>query len=321
MLYTVKKIFYVVLIIYFGFEIYDYLLHPNIDKSANQLQKFYTHDYFNVHYNPRQVFDNRNISLVRQVFLVYDFDTLNPISRIGTHLHSNDVVSGFENFESFISYVIHHFDSKTTHVLVRISSPGGAAYKFEKLYSAIKRLKKYGFETTAFIDDICASGGYMIACAFDKIVATETSQIGSIGVTTSHINYKELLDILGIKEKTFGTGKYKGQNNFNGGNDIEKQYTLIEESLDYTLQMFLKIVSTRPNINLTHVKSAKMWYGQDAYKLNLIDEIGHIDDYLYELSQYETNRIYYVVTYKQKEEKQDIFSLFKFFSKSYLNVS
>jgi signal peptide peptidase SppA len=314
MIHTIKKIFFVMLIIYFGFQIY-YILSSSVQKeSSNQSQKFYIHDYFNVHYDQQIRLDNRNLSLVQHEYLVYDFDTLNPINRIGTHLHSNNVVSSFENFESFISYVIHNFNPETTNVLVRISSPGGAAYKFEKLYSAIKRLKRYGFGTTAFIDDICASGGYMIACAFDKIIATETSQLGSIGVTTSHINYKELLDMLGIKEKTFGTGKYKGQNNFNGGDDLKKQYALIEESLEYTLQMYLHIVSTRPNVNLTQVRSAKVWYGRDAYKLNLIDKIGHIDDYLYELSLDEKNRIYYIVTYKKKEETQDIYSLLKFLS-------
>lgn len=317
MIHTIKQIFYVVLIIYFCSGIYNFLFGSIQNESSKQPQKFYSHDYLDVHYDKSHVLYYRNLSLVKNEYLVYDFDTLNSISRIGTHLHSNDIVSSFENFESFISYVIHNFNPTVTHVLVRISSPGGAAYKFEKLYSAIKRLKRYGFKTTAFIDDICASGGYMIACAFDKIVATETSQLGSIGVTTSHINYKELFDMLGIKEKTFGTGKYKGQNNFNGGDDLKKQYALIEESLEYTLQMFLNIVSTRPNINLTHVKSAKIWYGQDAYNLNLIDEIGHIDDYLYELSLYEKNRIYYVVSYKEKELQQDIYSLLKFFSQNF----
>jgi Peptidase family S49 len=171
-------------------------------------------EYYNYYYNS---------SFTDKVYLVYDFDTLNPISRTGIHLHNEKLVSGFENFASFISYVIHNFNPNSTNVIVRISSPGGAAYQFAKLYTSIKRLNKMGFNTTAFIDDICASGGYMIACAFDNIYATETAQIGSVGVTMKHTNYHGLLEMLGIKEKIFGTGKYKGMNNFNGDSNLEHQ--------------------------------------------------------------------------------------------------
>lgn len=276
------------------------------------IKKFNYLNYNNVHYEDN-VKRKSNNSLIKNTYLVYDFDTLNRANRINTHLHTNAIISNFENFESFVSHVINNFDSMHTHVLVRISSPGGEAYKFEKLYSSAKRLKQYGFKTIAFIDDICASGCYMVACAFDKIVATETSKIGSIGVTTSHINYKGLLDLIGIKEKTFGTGKYKGQNNFNGDDNLTNQYALVEESLNQTLKMFLKIVSTRKNVDLEYVSSAQVWYGSDAYKLNLIDKIGHIDDYLYKLSQNNKNGIYYVVSYKNKET-MDISSLFRILS-------
>jgi ClpP class serine protease len=76
---------------------------------------------------------------------------------------------------------------------------------------------------------------------------------------------------------------------------------VFNEDLNYTLQMFLKIVTTRPNINTTEIISAKMWYGDDAYQLNLIDGIQNIDDYLYELSMDFRNNIWYVVSVEKKK--------------------
>jgi signal peptide peptidase SppA len=315
MLHFIKNIFFVVCFICLLSCVYDYFSvnqKPKHDKYNENNKyityKFHLHDYFDIHYDKSLIHDTKNYSQTKMFYLVYNFDTLN------TDTINTNIISNFENFESFVSYVIHHFSPKTAQVLVRISSPGGAEYKFLKLYSAVKRLKKYNFKTIAFIDDICASGGYMVACAFDKIIATETSQIGSIGVTTTHYNYKGLLDMFGIVEKTFGTGKYKGLNNFNGDNNLDKQYDITEELLNYSLQMFLHIVSTRPNVNLTLVKNAKVWYGRDAYKLNLIDRIGHMDDYLYDLSLEKTSRILYVVSYKKKEDDlYSLYSLFKLF--------
>jgi signal peptide peptidase SppA len=304
-----KYLFYII-ILFLG---YSYFFQDNNQESNKHIgYHFNKINYIDVHHQPK-LRKYYNETQINKIYLVYDFDTLNSKNRIGTYLNSNNVVSNFENFMSFISYVIHHYDSENTKIIVRISSPGGAAYQFAKLYTSIKRLKKHGFGTIAFIDDICASGCYMIACAFDKIYATKTSQIGSIGVTVTHTNYNGLLEKIGVKEKTFGTGKYKGMNNFNGDNNLDHQYDVFEEDLNYTLQMFLNIVGSRKKVNLTHVKTAKMWYGEDSLKIGLIDEIINLDDFLYELSLDFGNGIYYVVSLEKRQQQLNMLDILKMF--------
>lgn len=305
--FTVFSIF----ILLIGIEGYFYFNQNKTEKSNHLGQHFHLINYIDVHH-PQKLIKFYHENQTKKIYLVYDFDTLNSVNRINTYLNTKSIKSDFENFISFISYVIHNYNHHNTVIIVRISSPGGDAYKFAKLYTSIKRLNNRGFKTIAFIDDICASGGYMIACAFDEVYASYTSQIGSIGVTTTHTNYNGLLEKFGIKEKTFGTGKYKGMNNFNGDSNLEHQYDIFEENLDYTLQMFLKIVGTRKNVNLTHITSAKMWYGEDALELGLIDDIVNMDDYLYDLSIDFRNGVYYVVSFEREEKKSiDLFSLLR----------
>jgi ATP-dependent protease ClpP protease subunit len=103
-------------------------------------------------------------------YLCYKFDTLSGKK------------NQFELLEKFVDIVIRTCDPVNTKILLKISSPGGYVHEYQKGYEILRRLHNYKFDVTALIDDICASGGYMLACACDQIICTETATIGSIGV-------------------------------------------------------------------------------------------------------------------------------------------
>lgn len=240
----------------------------------------------------------------KKIYLVFDFDTINNKSKTSMDLNIyRNVECEFDGLEVFISYIIYNYTPENTHILLRISSCGGAAYKYERMYTTMLRLQKHKFSTIAFIDDYCASGGYMLACACDKIIATSTSKIGSVGVVMKHQNYKGLFDKIGILEKSIKTARAKGFDNFNGCDEIDDQYAIAKEEIDYILNMFKTIVSnSRKNVNMNLVTEAKVYYGDDALKHGFIDEISNIDDYLLDLSKNEENGIYHVIINKYEKK-------------------
>jgi signal peptide peptidase SppA len=284
----------------------------NKNNKLKQINKICFLSYFNIFSQKKQDMNNNIENINKNIYLVYDFDQLNNKSKINTYINNTEENHGgstFEDLSFFVSFVICNFDSSYTKILFRISSPGGAAYAFEKARDEIIRLKKNGFLITGFVDDICASGGYMLACACNTIICTETSKIGSIGVLTSYINFHEILEKIGITKKMIGTSEYKYIPNFTGEKYTEKHEELIKEELDYTLQMFLKIVlNARPNIDENLIKTAKMWYGYDALKNNLVDEINNIDDYILQLSLNINNEIYLVT--QNNNKNKTMFSTF-----------
>jgi signal peptide peptidase SppA len=283
-----------------------------LSNKKSECKRFSLYDYKDISNN---IYENKSKSLSsivknkKKIYLVFDFDTMNKRNKIANILNfTNKLENEFEALEAFVSYVIANYTFDETTILLRISSPGGSSYKYERMYTTLLRLKTHKFATIAFVDDYCASGGYMLACACDIIICSETGKVGSVGVFIEHINYKELLDKVGITEKIIKTSENKGFSNFNGCDDVEKQYEIADKKIKYTLDMFKSIVTnSRKNIDIDTILEAKIFYGKDALSNGLIDVIGNLDDYLLNLSKDSNNIIFYVVNFKT-EEKTNLFS-------------
>jgi signal peptide peptidase SppA len=228
---------------------------------------------------------------------VFRFDNLSKLTKENYKLNKNS--DEFDNIIKFVNFVLTCGKKETDSVIIIISSPGGYAFEFEEAYTQLSRLRNNGFKTIALIDKMCASGGYMLACACNKIICSETSKIGSVGVIGQTFNYKKLVDKLGIEFFRFTTGKYKG--GFPTSTDYtDEDIKTTHEDINQTLTVFKNIVqSARKNINIDQVLSAKVWYGKDALEIGLVDEINILDDYLMKLS--ENINIYYVNMPDKKE--------------------
>src|SRR3989337_4601634 len=93
-------------------------------------------------------------------------------------------------------------------VVIRVDSPGGGVASSQEIYAAIKGLKKHK-KVVASLGSIAASGGYMIACAADKIVANPGTLTGSISAIMYFANAEDLLKKIGLKSSVVKSGKYK----------------------------------------------------------------------------------------------------------------
>jgi|694.fasta_scaffold155031_2 serine protease SohB len=248
----------------------------------------------------------------KKIFIMYTFDNLNESSKSKKSIYSkisNDIDNPFDNLESFVQIVLKTFDPNTAIILLKISSPGGYAYQFELAYTHLTILRKAGFNIIALIDDICASGGYMLASACNKIICSEYATIGSVGVVISMYNYHELIKKIGIIEKTLTTGPYK--RTFPSGEELEQHHIdKTNEGILETLDIFKLMVKKGRSLSdqeIEDILSAKCWYGKKALEKKLVDEISSSIEYLDKLI--EKNNIVFVVNNKKKSGNSIINSI------------
>lgn len=172
-------------------------------------------------------------------------------------------------------------------VVVRLESGGGLVHGYGLAAAQLVRLKEAGLTLTVCVDKIAASGGYMMACVADKILAAPFAVIGSIGVVSQLPNFNKWLKKHDIDYEMFTAGDYKRTVTVFGENDDEDRAKYREE-LEQTHKLFKHFVNTyRPALDLEKVANGEHWYGEDALHLNLVDELKTSDAYLLELMEHQ----------------------------------
>ena len=165
-------------------------------------------------------------------------------------------------------------------VLVRLDSPGGTVTGYGLAASQLARLKKAGVRLTVAVDKVAASGGYMMACVADRILAAPFAVVGSIGVVYTVPNVNRLLKEHNVDIEMLTAGKYKRTLTLLGENTDEgraKVQTQIEEM--HTL--FKSFINEhRPALDIEAVATGEYWQGIQAKDLGLVDEISTSDDWL-----------------------------------------
>ncbi|KNC11706.1 peptidase [Pantoea sp. RIT-PI-b] len=162
-------------------------------------------------------------------------------------------------------------------VLLRLESPGGVVHGYGLAASQLQRLRDAGMQLTAVVDKVAASGGYMMACVADRIVAAPFSIIGSIGVVAQIPNFNRLLKRNNIDVELHTAGQYKRTLTLFGEN-TEEGREKFQEDLNETHQLFKDFVhQMRPSLDLNKVATGEHWYGAQALDLGLVDEIGTSD--------------------------------------------
>ncbi|WP_022941115.1 protease SohB [Psychromonas hadalis] len=179
--------------------------------------------------------------------------------------------------------------SEKDEVFVRLESGGGMVHGYGLAASQLQRLKDNNIPLTIAVDKVAASGGYMMACIADKIIAAPFAILGSIGVIAQIPNFNKLLKKHDIEFEQLTAGDYKRTLTMFGEND-DKGRAKFKQELQETHDLFKHFVSEhRPSIDIEKVATGEHWYGLQAIKLNLIDKITTSDDYL--LSQLDNRHI------------------------------
>lgn len=165
-------------------------------------------------------------------------------------------------------------------VLIKIESPGGIFPYYGLAASQLKRIRDRKIPLTVAVDKVAASGGYMMACVADRIIAAPFAIIGSIGVITQLPNFHRLLKKYDIDFEQVTAGQYKRTISLFGENTKEGRNKLQQE-VDEAHSLFKDFVSSnRPIIDINTLATGETWCGTRAKELRLIDEIMTSDDYL-----------------------------------------
>ena len=165
-------------------------------------------------------------------------------------------------------------------VLIRLENTGGIVHEHGLAASQLQRIRDAGVPLTVAVDKVAASGGYMMACVAQKIIAAPFAVLGSIGVLAQLPNFNEMLARQGIRFEQEMAGEYK-RNVTMFGQNTEKEREKLREQIEETHTLFKDFVSQhRPNLNMTEIATGEHWYGSRALELGLVDELTTSDDYL-----------------------------------------
>jgi len=169
-------------------------------------------------------------------------------------------------------------------VVLKLESPGGAVNQYGFAASQLDRLKRANIPLIVLIDKVAASGGYMMACVADQIIAAPFAYIGSIGVLLQLPNFHDWLKKRGIEFEQVSAGKYKRTLTMFGKNTT-KARDKSQAELEVMHQQFKVFVTDhRPEIAIDDVATGEHWLAQEAYRRGLVDQLMTSDDYL--LAQY-----------------------------------
>jgi serine protease SohB len=184
-------------------------------------------------------------------------------------------------------------------VLIRLESPGGVVHGYGLAASQLSRIKDAGVTLVVAVDKVAASGGYMMACVGDRILAAPFAILGSIGVVAQLPNFHRLLKKNDVDFEQFTAGEYKRTVTMFGEN-TDKGRRKFENELEETHGLFKQFVATnRPAVNVDQVATGEVWYGSQALNEGLIDAISTSDSYLQSQTE---ERDLFEVHYRRKQK-------------------
>lgn len=193
-------------------------------------------------------------------------------------------------------------------VLLRLESTGGMVHAYGLAASQLSRLRDKKIVLTVAVDKVAASGGYLMACVGDRILAAPFAIIGSIGVITQIPNFNRLLKKHDIDYEQVTAGEFKRTITL-FGETTDKARQKLKEEVEETHTLFKDFVKEqRPIVDLEKVATGEYWLGSRAQSLNLVDELRTSDDYLMNMRD---NADLYEVRFSVKQKFSDkLFSLF-----------
>ena len=165
-------------------------------------------------------------------------------------------------------------------VMLRLESPGGSVNGYGLAASQIQRLRDKNIPLTICIDKVAASGGYLMACIANRIIAAPFAIIGSIGVVAQMPNFHRLLRKKDIDVELLTAGEYKRTLTMFAEN-TDKGRKKFQEDLEEIHTTFKDhVLKSRPQLNINQVSTGEHWLAQDAMALGLVDALQTSDEYI-----------------------------------------
>ncbi|MFQ0991546.1 protease SohB [Gilliamella apicola] len=184
-------------------------------------------------------------------------------------------------------------------VVIKLESPGGVVHGYGLAASQLLRFRARNIPFTAVVDKVAASGGYMMACTANKIVAAPFAIVGSIGVVAQIPNFNRLLKKHDVDIELQTAGEYKRTLTMFGENTDEGRQKFKQE-LEETHLLFKDFVKEyRPNVDIEKVATGEHWFAAQAKDKGLVDQISTSDDFI--LSHLDTHKII-SVSFQRKQK-------------------
>jgi len=221
------------------------------------------------------------------IWAYFDFSTGSDMESLGRHTALIEIDGSIDDegsgaADTVIPSLNKAFaDAGSAAVVLRINSPGGSPVQAGIIVDEIQRLKK-GYPNKPLyvvVDEICASGGYYIASAADKIFVNKASIVGSVGVLMDGFGFTGLMDKLGIERRLLTAGENKGfLDPFSPQSDKQKQHALA--MLNEIHEQFIAVVRAGRGKRLKEnpeIFSGLYWTGAKAVEMGLADGFGTVD--------------------------------------------
>ena len=165
-------------------------------------------------------------------------------------------------------------------VLVKLESPGGMVHSYGLASSQLDRIRKAQIPLTVCVDKVAASGGYMMACVADKIIAAPFAILGSIGVVAQLPNFNKVLKKHDVEFELLTAGEHKRTLTMFGENTDSGREKFLEE-LEDTHSLFKEFVQERrPQLDIDLIATGEVWFGTRALNVALVDDLQTSDEYL-----------------------------------------
>lgn len=183
-------------------------------------------------------------------------------------------------------------------VVVKVESGGGMVHQYGLAASQLARITQKNIPLTVCVDKVAASGGYLMACVANKIIAAPFAILGSIGVLAQLPNFHKLLKKHDIDYELYTAGKFKRTVTMFGENTPKGREKFLEDLEDVHVLFKEFVTEHRPQVDIEQVATGEAWFGRRALEVKLVDELKTSDEYLQELA--ETADIFQV-DYTQKK--------------------
>jgi serine protease SohB len=188
--------------------------------------------------------------------------------------------SDTDSLRKSITAVLSVAEPDRDEVVVRLESGGGLVHSYGLASAQLDRIRSKGVALTACVDKVAASGGYMMACVADRIVASPFAILGSIGVVAQLPNFHKILKKNDVDYEVLTAGEHKRTMTVFGEN-TEKGRKKFLEDLEDTHLLFKDYVSERrPELDVESIATGDIWFGRRALEIKLIDELKTSDEYL-----------------------------------------
>ena len=191
-------------------------------------------------------------------------------------------------------------------IMVRLESGGGMVTSYGLAASQLDRIRDKKIPLTVCVDKVAASGGYMMACVADKLVAAPFAVLGSIGVVAQIPNFHRLLKELKVDFEMLTAGKYKRTLTVFGENTDDGRQKFLEDIERIHGQFKHYVGQRRPQLDIEAVATGEIWSGQDTLDLKLADVLSTSDQYMIDACE---ERDVLLLSYKEKKNLRDRFSL------------